>query len=213
MEHRDAGRFGVEVTEFFDTESRARLERIEGYAGDLLAGKDFKHKDDRRLLKVTKVDYETKDGRGRITGVPAIMQRNPSHAELDRALAERVNEKAKSLPDEIDGIAHVNLIVIDRSFCLSRFNPEDFSEFYSDPACQLRKAVSQSPFREVFLVAEMQGTTGYVPLKMLGMVTELFRFCAAAAETESTKAIPEETEGLEVSPRTFKDASQILSSS
>src|SRR5262249_5445599 len=67
VEHRNGDRFGVEVTEFFDTESRARLERIEGYAGDLLAGKNFKHKDDRRLLKVTKVDYTANDGRSRIT--------------------------------------------------------------------------------------------------------------------------------------------------
>src|SRR3712207_5507820 len=68
------GRFGVEVTEFFDTESKARLQRIEGYAGDLLEGKPHRHKADRQVLKVTKVDYERRDGSGRITGIPAIMQ-------------------------------------------------------------------------------------------------------------------------------------------
>src|SRR4051812_49232933 len=44
--------FGVEVTDFYYSESEARLENIDKYFAELLAGRPHRHKDDIASLKV-----------------------------------------------------------------------------------------------------------------------------------------------------------------
>lgn len=52
-------RFGVEVTDFFLSESEARLCRIPNYAKDLLTTKKYRHKDDKHRIRVDKVIYHS----------------------------------------------------------------------------------------------------------------------------------------------------------
>lgn len=40
-------KFGVEITEFFQSESQARLNNIPSYISELLDGKSMRHKDDK----------------------------------------------------------------------------------------------------------------------------------------------------------------------
>jgi hypothetical protein len=47
--------FGVEIAEFYFSESQARLVHIPGYIRDLLNGGEFRHKDDRCARSSAKV--------------------------------------------------------------------------------------------------------------------------------------------------------------
>ena len=48
--------FGVEVTECYLTETNARIHNISGYTDELLRVNNFRHKDDGKIIKVTKID-------------------------------------------------------------------------------------------------------------------------------------------------------------
>jgi len=198
VEHEDGNCFGVEVTEFFFSESRARLEQIDGYAKELLAGKDVRHKADRRELNVKRVTYQRKDGSVRISGIPAIVQRNPSPDAFMRTFADLVNRKAAGLFPSDTNLSHINLIIKDRTHCLDTIKVEDFVAMYFRLAPELRTAVSRSPFREVFLVSNLEGTSGIMPLKMLHVMSEVFLFSAFVGESNSMKSAPEDIDGLEI---------------
>lgn len=51
--------FGIEVTDFFLSESVARLRRIPNYAMDSLKNKAYRHKDDKNRIRVEKVIYRS----------------------------------------------------------------------------------------------------------------------------------------------------------
>jgi hypothetical protein len=55
----DKFEFGVEVTDFYLSESVARLRLIPNYAKDLLTNKAYRHKDDMRRIRVEKVVYRS----------------------------------------------------------------------------------------------------------------------------------------------------------
>lgn len=48
-------RFGVEVTEFYYTESDARLKNISGYRNEFIEDKEYRHKDDKDILQVGEI--------------------------------------------------------------------------------------------------------------------------------------------------------------
>ena len=199
VQHEDGHRFGVEVTECFSSESRARLEYRKGYLDELIAGGSVRHKDDRRVLKVTNIDYLWRNGIKRNVGVPAIEERNPSVAEFTRTVAEKVDRKASIASDSRDRLSHVNLIIHDRTFSLTELRAvEDFVAICSSLASELRIAVAQSQFREVFLVTKLEGVPGFLPLKTLLLVSELHHFGMFASNSDQLKAVPEDVDRLEV---------------
>ena len=124
--HPRAERFGVEITEFYLTEGHARLERIEGYWADLLAGGDVRHKDDHHRFQVTKIDIVTKEGEIRASNVPAIGRSVPHRYELARMIATAIADKDKVHDGAPKDLSHINLIIRDRHGVL-RHQP--FKEF------------------------------------------------------------------------------------
>src|SRR5687767_14716538 len=79
--------FGVEITEFFWTESDARLRKIERYASDLISGGKFRHKDDSNEIKVSDVVYRVAST-GQEIPLKAIGRTiPPHHVSVPRLLA------------------------------------------------------------------------------------------------------------------------------
>ena len=72
--------FGVEVTEFFMTESDARLCKIHGYASELIKGGNLRHKDDKKI-RVEDVVYILGDDPGDERTIRAIVHDIPPHYE------------------------------------------------------------------------------------------------------------------------------------
>jgi hypothetical protein len=166
--------FGVEVTEFYESETSARLDRITDYSLDLLDGNDFKHKVDRAKLDVANVDIVDKDGSIRAKDVPAIICSVPSLSECSRQIAERIKLKTEQIRNTIAELSHTNLLIRDKTGLLRVVKAADFYQVYFLP--ELISALSTTLFREVFLIAEIDNATIYVRMKMLLLLADALYF-------------------------------------
>ena len=170
----ESAEFGVEVTEFFDSEVEARLQRLPGYVGELLDGGDIRHKEDRRHLTVDKVSLRDADGTVRHSDVPAVIRQVPNLETCSRKVADLIRAKNTRLGDVPCSLSHVNLIVADRTGLLTHLEPASFYQLYSGP--ELRQAVRCCKFREVYFVTSFKTGEAYVPLKLLVTLASLFFF-------------------------------------
>lgn len=169
--------FGVEVTEFYQTETSARLQSISGYSHQLLAGEDFKHKDDRESLEVAKVDIVNEDNSIHAKGVPAIIQRVPPPSECARQVAQRIQTKTQQIRNSAADTSHANLIIQDKTGLLRITKVADFYRIYFVP--ELVSALSVTSFREVFLVTDIDDRQVFARLKMLLLLANAYLFNGA----------------------------------
>jgi hypothetical protein len=89
---------GIEVTDYFQSESDARLKNIPDYAGNLLAQRKYRHKDDKLRLPVKRVTYVPQGDKSRGREIDAIMIEHPSLAERIEKLVRIVNTKEARYP-------------------------------------------------------------------------------------------------------------------
>lgn len=180
--------FGVEITEYYDSESNARLSCIPDYVSELLQGEDFRHKDDRRVLEVSEVDIIRNDDTVRAKSVPAVLQRVPVPGQCARQVAQRMCSKARRLQASTAEISHANLVIQDKTGLLRQIAIEDFYRIYFVP--ELVAAITTVPFREVFLVTMLQNEHVYAPLKMLHLLAEAYFFNGVVVQKGFAKQIP-----------------------
>jgi hypothetical protein len=169
--------FGVEVTRFFWTESDARLQNIRGYASDLIAGGEYRHKDDITEIRVEDVVYHSVST-GRSIPLKAIGRQIPLlHASVPKLLGAIAGKNAKVVKYH-QRVDPVDLIIADvQSVC--RFNTiQDILELIVVSAGSA--AIYDSPFREVYLIARChyKGTV-YVPLRANLLLSEVALFADA----------------------------------
>jgi hypothetical protein len=170
--HPNANRFGVEITEFYLTQSEARLERIEGYFQDLLDGGDVRHKDDHANFKVTKVSITSKEGDVRATDVPVILHEGYRLGDFVAGVAETIGKKDRVIDDAPEGLTHINLIVRDRHQMLRSRSYRDFHFLCCTP--ELQQAVFTSRFREVFLITSFEEGEAFIPLKTVMTMAKIY---------------------------------------
>lgn len=175
--------FGVEITEYFDSEVQARLRRISGYSLDLLDGRPFRHKEDRTELKVDKVSLIDGEGRVKQADFPAIIQQIPSLEICSSAVSEIIRTKDIKLDTVFAETEHVNLVIADQSGLLSRVESRTFYQAFCLDS--LRRAVFTSRFREVYFVSTFKNKQVYIPLKLLLTLAQLFFFQAAVSRIQS----------------------------
>lgn len=188
--------FGVEVTEYYLTETNARIDNIDGYTDKLLNGGDFKHKDDRKVLNVTEIDLIDEHGVVQAKNVPAIHQEIQLPSKCAYDVAERIISKSKLLKKSQHNLSHTNLIINDRTGLLRLINK---NEFYSIFFIQeLIKAISTAPFREIFFVTILQNEHVYIPLKMLYLLAEAFLFNGVIIQSGYKYKIPPEIDYSEL---------------
>ena len=155
---------GAEITDLYHTESDARLRKIDGYGLALLSGGDFRHKDDKRRIRVERVKY-LKGGKGPGREITAIIQERPSFAEAVSRLINTIEQKEQRVEAYLRACPVVDLIVDDPS---RMFWFEKYEDFFL-PFSQLsnRIAIINSRFREVFLVtSNQQNIIVRIPLKL-----------------------------------------------
>lgn len=193
---RASGAFGVEVTEFFHSNTTARLQRIPGYVTDLLEGGDVRHKEDRRELDITTADVIGPDGVVMVENVPAVIQKLPSIAECAQQVADRILEKSVRIESSTAKMTHANLIICDRTAKMRLVPEEQFYNVYFVP--QLIAAISQTNFREVFLITEVAEGRKVARLKTLYLFAEWFFFRGAVAAEHLKRRLRDSFEFLEV---------------
>jgi hypothetical protein len=170
--------FGIEVTEFFQSESKARLDRIPGYVGELLDGGAFRHGVDPQELSVGKGQILSERREVVASGVPMIVQRVPPLRECAAMVAEVIRAKDEKLALAFNRLRHINLIVCDRTNLLGHHEPGSFYSLYcTEP---LTKSLFGSRFREIYFVTRLSVGEVFVPLKMVVTLAHLYFFNAAA---------------------------------
>jgi len=174
--------FGIEVTEFFQSESRARLDRIPGYVGELLDGENFRHRIDREQLTVGKGQILSEQKEVVVSELPMIIQRVPPLPECASMVAEVIRSKGKKLAPAFDQLRHVNLIICDRTNLLCNRQPSDFYSIYCTEL--LRDTLFRSRFREVYFVTRFSRDTVFIPLKMVVTLAYLYFFNAVARSAD-----------------------------
>lgn len=193
---RDEHFFGVEVAEFFESTTEARLQRIPDYVGDLLDGRPFKHKDDRRVLEVGKVDILTEKHEVHARGVPAIVRTAPPFQTYVQRVADIVKNKNDKMREAMGRLAHVNLIIRDHTHFLHLVPRKMlFPLFFVD---ELKQAIAGSSFREVYFVTDVDKELGVVRLNLLHLLSEVFFFSAVFDRVRFGCSMPPDTDDLEV---------------
>lgn len=92
-----------------------------------------------------------------------------------------LRRKEARVGDYVQGLNHVNLIVLDNVHRISTSPVEDFYWHFFRPP--LKKALYESGFREVFLVTVLERERWvYMPLKLLLLLASMYMFAKIAAD-------------------------------
>jgi len=166
--------FGVEITQLYFTEADARLRNVPGYMQQLWAGGDYRHKDDKKVFRATKMQV-IRDGVVRATDVPGIFRELPPVAVYARQIAASIMEKSAEASGYQSGLSHVNLIVIDRENRLRELHREHLFRHIFIP--EVNEAVARTLFREIFLITGVRdGSQVVIPMRQALLMAEYWLF-------------------------------------
>jgi hypothetical protein len=164
--------FGIEITEFYYSESNARLRFIPTYFSEITEQNRYRHKKDKKALEASEVTILSSDGE--IKGITkAIFQQLPSIADYVKSIVDAIVYKEARLHKYVKELIHVNLIVFDTEQRISSVAKGDYyHNLYSD---SLKQTLLNTEFREVFLITRLNSTQWvYIPLKMVLFVSEFY---------------------------------------
>ena len=141
---------GVEITEYFNSETDARLKAIPGYGLELLQARAYRHKVDRLRLRLEKVTYLPGGDEAKGVKVDAIIQECPTVNDRLERLSHMLFRKTAKSTAYLRNAPIVDLIISDS---VHAFAFETFTDFYSSYSnSQVHDQVIKSPFREIFLI-------------------------------------------------------------
>lgn len=178
IEHNHGYKFGVEVTEFYFSETNARRRNIPDYVGDILSHRKYKHKDDIEKLKVKKVTVIS-DGKPN-GNMDVILQKLPEKNELISLISEVIKNKNKKYDNYDKKLGHINLIISDMENRYYNIDKKDFYRYFFNN--DLVSSIKNSPFREIFFITELNnktinGSTNhkqyFIPLRLTFLMFEI----------------------------------------
>jgi hypothetical protein len=165
---------GIEVTEFYQNESHARLRKITDYGTQLIRNGAYRHKDDKVALPVERVTYSRK---GQVLGggpIPAIVLRPPPWQELFDRLGKLMREKSAKCEDYLRLAPQIDLVIQDTA---SAFWVEKMSEFHRPfMTSGIAPDIIRSHFREILLLTRQNDVQGFIPLRSYIFMTRLHLF-------------------------------------
>jgi len=165
--------FGVEVTEFYCSESNARVRNIAEYVTQILTEERYRHKDDKTALPVC-VATLVRDGEPD-QEIQGIFQEVPRVGEYARMVAEVIRGKNEKLKEYAAELIHVNLIVFDTESLLFQIAAKDFYRYFFTP--DIIAALRQSGYREIHLITRLETDRWvYIPMKLVLFLSELYVF-------------------------------------
>jgi hypothetical protein len=155
---------GAETTDLYHSESNARLLKIDGYALELISGGGFRHKDDKKNIRVERCKY-LKGGKGPGREINAIIQELPNFAEGVSRLIKTIEDKEQKVDTYLKACPLVDLIINDASRIFWFDKYEHF--FFLLSRLANRRVIIESRFREIFLVtAKKENSIVRIPLKI-----------------------------------------------
>jgi hypothetical protein len=176
---KDGLNFGVEVTEFYISESMARLRQRPNYTQQLLTEKRYLHKDDKENIPVSKVMFRLNSD-GTTLQTEAIVGEFLTRGEIAERLITRIADKSSKIQNyaEIDG--DIDLIINDVEAALGSADVENL--IYVLEEADAKSTIVDSRFRDIFLVTEIAGENSYIPLRANFFAREVFAFRSLAQD-------------------------------
>jgi hypothetical protein len=165
--------FGVEITEFYFSESNARLRNLPNYFSEIIYG-NYRHKADRQILKASDLTITTADGepKGNTQG---ILQELPKPEHYINMIATLIASKSGKFNEYNQTLSHINLIILDMEARLQSSPIETFYSHLHIPS--LKAALYLSQFREIFILTRANENRDVcIPLKMATLLADLYEF-------------------------------------
>lgn len=161
--------FGVEVTEFYFSESEARMRNIPNYFTRIMDQGDYAHKKDKKALKVEDVTLIRKEDNHQET-VKAIMREVPPMSQFIDGLLKAMRTKNEKAEHYRSGLNFIELIVYDVNHYLYHHpEKEIYARLFDD---KVREFIRNTTFREIYLISSFEDET-YLPLKGIYFYTEI----------------------------------------
>lgn len=165
--------FGVEITELFENESLARLEKIDNYIGELLDNKKFRHKNDKEKIIIDSIEIINKEG-NLVSKEKAIVKKVPKLNTFINYLINCISEKSEKSFNYNSNLNYYNLIINDCINSLSLINRNSLSEYlFTD---EFKQSLFNCSFEEVFLITEIKNEKIYFPLKRILFLYHIYLF-------------------------------------
>lgn len=172
IKNENGDEFGVEVTELYNNDSDARLKNIPNYTKELIDTKKYRHKHDKKILRVEKISINKLDGE--IVETTAIIQESAKLSEYLKQISEKIDAKTHSKKEYTTNLLHINLIIKDNSDVFLQTDAKDFFDlFFTD---ELIKSVMQTDFKEIFLITRFKEGQLVQRLKIVLLGSRIFLF-------------------------------------
>lgn len=157
-------RFGVEVTEFFVSESSARLHNIPNYVSDIILKNIFRDKDDKETLKPD--DYELIDeDKNNSFKFRGILTPKPNIENFRDMIAQTIEGKDLKFEKYDNSLDYINLIIFDNDNCFKLSSISEFTNNFFEG--KLLDVLKSTNFGEIFLLSNLDKTYNNIPLRML----------------------------------------------
>lgn len=166
--------FGVEITEFYYSQSNARLANIPYYFDEIVKKGNYRHRKDKDILQAVEFDIVSPEGQiqKHVTG---IFQENPPLDNYVNMIADVISDKDTKYQEYNSDLSHVNLIVFDAERGLVTAPVEDFCKYFLTE--RMRNALYATKFHEIYLVTILdKNQKVYMPLKMLLLLADFHVF-------------------------------------
>ena len=170
--------FGVEITEYFNSESAARLIKVPNYTDRLLSDdipedNKYIHRKDKKILKLDTLTFMNEDGSVKFEAKGIVEENQPRAKYLDNIVStiQTKNEKGKSYNSNI---AHVDLVVYDRSGSFGLEKLEYFYEAFYTPS--IVSVLQNSIFKEISIIISHKEEKYFFRLKEYLLLSRIYLF-------------------------------------
>lgn len=170
--------FGVEITEYFNTESAARLVKVPNYTNRILdesipVDKKYIHKKDKKILKVDTISILNEDGSVKYDA-KAIVQENLSRERYLESIVNIIDTKNEKGKFYNSNISHIDLLIFDRSGSVGLDDLEYFYEAFYSP--NIIFSLKNTIFNEISIIISHKYDKYFFRLKEYLLLSRIYLF-------------------------------------
>lgn len=165
---------GVEITELYYDGTSARIKNG-AYLNELITKQKFRHKDDKKKLKVHDIEYYAQTRNFSPVRMPALFLPKYNMHDYVRTLENAIMVKNKKLKKYSPRISEsCMLIIYDRENPFINIHEKDIAKQLFLPS--LSEAVRKSNYQEIYLVTGVDKQNRYIPLKSYLLQSDFLLF-------------------------------------
>lgn len=165
---------GVEITELYYDGTSARIKNGR-YIKELLEGKKYWHKDDKKKLNVQEVTYYSKEKNYSPIQLPMMFLPKYNIQDYAKSLKQTIELKNGKLKKYHANISkNCMLVIYDKENPFEKLHEKDIAKWLF--AAALSTAIRESNYQEIFLVTGINSSSRYIPLKAYLLQSDFLLF-------------------------------------